>query len=468
MSPAVDRGSTTASPDVLGLERRLAELELLTGQLRNELAEAAAREAGYRAEATHWQALIDSMPQIVWVTRPDGWHVHFNRNWLEYTGLTLEESLGFGWNPPFHPEDRGRAAELWAEAIRTGEPYEIEYRLRRHDGVYHWMLGRAVPLRDEAGRIETWFGTCTDIEELKDAQARIDEQARLLDRTHDAIMVHDLDHRVTYWNPAAERIHGWPADEALGRSLGELCAVDLGQVDRARDAVLRDGEWTGELRYRTRSGTEVLMEGRWSLLRSPDGRTPRAILAVNTDVTERRRIEDHYLKVLEERATQDALTGLGNRRMLFDRLELLLGQRQRAGIAVAFVDLDGFKGINDRFGHRTGDDLLVHVADRLRTAVRQGDVVARIGGDEFVVVGEAADRQSALQLGERVANAVDGTLRLEAGTVRIAGSVGVAFVGADERADADEVLSRADAVMYRVKRGSGGAAAVEGAPPAAS
>lgn len=147
---------------------------------------------------------------------------------------------------------------------------------------------------------------------------------------------------------------------------------------------------------------------------------------------------------------------------------MLLGQRQRAGIAVAFVDLDGFKGINDRFGHRTGDDLLVHVADRLRTAVRQGDVVARIGGDEFVVVGEAADRQSALQLGERVANAVDGTLRLEAGTVRIAGSVGVAFVGADERADADEVLSRADAVMYRVKRGSGGAAAVEGAPPAAS
>lgn len=308
MSPATEQGSATASPDVHELEQRLAELETLTVDLRRQLSEAAAREAGFQADAAQWQALIDSMPQIVWVTRPDGWHVHFNRNWIAYTGRTLEESLGFGWNPPFHPEDRARAAELWTESVRTGEPYEIEYRLRRHDGVYHWMLGRAVPLRDASGRIETWFGTCTDIEELKEAQARIDEQARLLERIHDAIVVHDLDHRVTYWNPAAARILGWRADEAIGRSLEELCAPDIGQVERARDLVLRDGEWTGQLRYRTRSGAEVLMEGRWSLLRGPDGRTPRAILAVNSDVTERRRIEAQYLRMLEERATQDPLT----------------------------------------------------------------------------------------------------------------------------------------------------------------
>jgi diguanylate cyclase (GGDEF)-like protein/PAS domain S-box-containing protein len=461
MTPTEEQASARASVDAHQLERRLAELEALTGDLRRQLAEAAAREAGYRADAAKWQALIDSMPQIVWVTRPDGWHVHFNRNWLEYTGLTLEQSLGFGWNPPFHPEDRDRAAARWEEAVRTGEPYEIEYRLRRHDGVYHWMLGRAVPLRDASGRIETWFGTCTDIEELKEAQGRIDEQARLLDRIHDAIVVHDLDHRVRYWNRAAERIHGWSSTEAIGRSLGELCAPELAQVDRARDAVLRDGEWTGELRYVSRSGSEVLMEGRWSLLRASDGRTPRAILAVNTDVTERRRIETQYLRALEERATLDPLTGLGNRHLLFDRLELLLGQRQRAGIAIAFVDLDGFKSVNDRFGHLAGDQLLVHVAERLRATVRQGDVVARIGGDEFVIVGEADDDATALQLGQRIARALSGNLQLAVGEVEIAGSVGVAYVDRDEDVDVDVALSRADAVMYQVKRSTGGAAAIE-------
>ena len=128
-----------------------------------------------------WQQAIETMPQIVWITRPDGWHTHFNRKWLEFTGLTLQESVGFGWNPPFHPDDRERAAARWARATATGEPYEIEYRLRRADGVYHWMLGRAMPLRDATGQIVRWFGTCTDIEDLKRAQDEL-ERSRTLHR----------------------------------------------------------------------------------------------------------------------------------------------------------------------------------------------------------------------------------------------------------------------------------------------
>ena len=117
---------------------------------------------------------IETLPQIVWITRPDGWHVHYNQQWMDFTGLTLEASLGFGWNPPFHPDDRGRAAARWAQATSTGEPYEIEYRLRRWDGTYRWMLGRALPLRSADGVIEKWVGTCTDIEDLKQAQAQLD------------------------------------------------------------------------------------------------------------------------------------------------------------------------------------------------------------------------------------------------------------------------------------------------------
>lgn len=132
-----------------------------------------------RTSEAEFRTLVETMPQIVWVTRPDGWHIDFNQSWLDYTGLTLEESLGFGWNPPFHPDDRARAAKRWLQATSSGEPYEIEYRLRRWDGVYQWMLGRAVPMRNAEGTIVKWFGTCTNIDDLKRTQERLDEAQRI-------------------------------------------------------------------------------------------------------------------------------------------------------------------------------------------------------------------------------------------------------------------------------------------------
>ncbi|AMD00511.1 EAL domain-containing protein [Halomonas chromatireducens] len=136
-------------------------------------------EVALRDSEAEFRTLIESMPQIVWVTRPDGWHLQYNQSWFDFTGLTLEESLGHGWNPAFHPDDRPRAARRWQEAITMGNPYEIEYRLRRADGAYRWMLGRALPLRDSAGQIVKWFGTCTDIHELKRTEERLTEAQRI-------------------------------------------------------------------------------------------------------------------------------------------------------------------------------------------------------------------------------------------------------------------------------------------------
>lgn len=153
----------------------------MTDDLSMNDLEGLAEAAALRSSDGEWRQLIEALPQIVWITRPDGWHLHFNEQGLDFTGLTLEESLGFGWNPPFHPDDRERAAIVWAQATSTGEPYDIEYRLRRHDGVYRWMLGRALPLRDDTGAIVRWFGTCTDIEDLKRAQSEL-EHSRTVHR----------------------------------------------------------------------------------------------------------------------------------------------------------------------------------------------------------------------------------------------------------------------------------------------
>ncbi|MFN2542372.1 MAG: ATP-binding protein, partial [Chthoniobacterales bacterium] len=114
--------------------------------------------------------LADGLPQIVWVARPDGSHEYYNKQWREYTGLGLDESSDDAWRALFHPDDRERAVTAWHEALRQGTPYDIEFRLRRVDGVYRWFLGRALAYRNAEREIVNWYGTCTDIHEQKLAE----------------------------------------------------------------------------------------------------------------------------------------------------------------------------------------------------------------------------------------------------------------------------------------------------------
>ncbi len=131
----------------------------LYAHARRESALAAASERRYRFAT-------ESIPQMVWTTDHRGYHEYFNRQWCDYTGLDEKTSLGEGWAIPLHPDDRQRSRERWQKSLESGETYEIEYRFRRHDGVYRWFLGRALSQRDEKGRILKWFGTCTDIHGL--------------------------------------------------------------------------------------------------------------------------------------------------------------------------------------------------------------------------------------------------------------------------------------------------------------
>ncbi len=129
-------------------------------------AEAEARRT-LEASDLRFRTLADTMPQMVWSTLPDGFHDYFNARWYEFTGTPVGATDGEGWNDMFHPDDQDRAWAVWRQSLDTGEPYNIEYRLRHFDGTYRWVLGRALPVRDENGAIQRWFGTCTDIHEQK-------------------------------------------------------------------------------------------------------------------------------------------------------------------------------------------------------------------------------------------------------------------------------------------------------------
>ncbi|HEU4819949.1 MAG TPA: PAS domain-containing protein [Qipengyuania sp.] len=137
-----------------------------------------------RESDLRFRTLADAFPHMVWSTLPDGFHDYYNRRWYEFTGVPEGSTDGEAWNGMFHPDDQERAWARWRHSLDSGEPYQIEYRLRHRSGEYRWVLGRAMPMHDEAGRIIRWMGTCTDIHEQK-AQA---EQNEILGR--------ELSHRI--------------------------------------------------------------------------------------------------------------------------------------------------------------------------------------------------------------------------------------------------------------------------------
>ncbi|WP_439532927.1 PAS domain-containing protein, partial [Polymorphobacter sp.] len=134
----------------------------------------ARRDAQAAANERQLRTILNTMPQIVWSTQADGRHDFYNSRWYEFTGVSEMGGLGHDWVQLFHPDDQEKARQIWAHSLQTGSPYEIEMRLRRHDGVYRWILARALPIRDAEGQIERWFGTSTDIDDLKLAEEQLD------------------------------------------------------------------------------------------------------------------------------------------------------------------------------------------------------------------------------------------------------------------------------------------------------
>ncbi|MFL5401726.1 MAG: PAS domain S-box protein [Gemmatimonadales bacterium] len=249
-----------------------------------------AEERAGRADRER-STLIDTIPALLWSTLPDGSGDFNNQRWLDYTGLSADEAEGWGYVSVIHPEDYERRTPQWRAAFAAGESMEDEARLRRADGQYRWFLHRAVPLRDEGGKILKWVGTSTDIEDLKQAAGVLREQAGLLDISHDSVFVRDMSDVITYWNRGAEALYGWSRDEAVGQRSHQLTQTVFPEpLDQINAELLRTDRWEGELLHTTRNGVQVVVASRWSLQRDDLGRAT-AILETNNDVTGRKRAE---------------------------------------------------------------------------------------------------------------------------------------------------------------------------------
>lgn len=217
------------------LEEKTLQLEDANRALERDIAGRRIVETALRESEADFRTLAEAVPQIVWVAMPDGSNVYFNRHWTDYTGLGREESTGHGWLKPFHAEDAEAVRRAWQSVRENGQTYSLECRLKRVDGVYRWWLVRSAPFRDGNGRIVKWFGTCTDIHDLKETQEQLRQSQRLevIGQLTGGI-AHDFNNIL---NVILANVEALEEEEVLLPAASERVARIGRSVDRATDLI---------------------------------------------------------------------------------------------------------------------------------------------------------------------------------------------------------------------------------------
>ncbi len=403
--------------------------------------------------------LFDGADEVIYVKDRLSRFVRVSVGCARLHGRTQEQMVGLTDHDLFEPRHANAARADEERVMATGEPMlgkvEQECWADRPDT---WVSSSKFPLRADDGTVIGTFGISRDITPRIAAEQelrRVEAQLRaVLDGSTDEIARYDADLRFAYLNPAAERARGVRAEDLLGRRDRD-CGMGLAVLsvwEPALRRVLDTGEaGEVELERTDDDGRTLWSHTTLSPDLSADG-TVVGVLASTRDITAMKVAE----AALAHRATHDALTGLANRTLVLDRIEAALARTARRPglVAVFFVDVDGFKAVNDTFGHETGDAVLVEVGRRLTTVARRDDTVGRLAGDEFVVVCEGVpDEAHAERIARRIVEVVRAPVpgAAASGAPSVSVSVGVCLA-ADDRPDAVALLTRADAAMYEVKR----------------
>ena len=438
---------------LVGYVCSLLAIPLLTTALTGEIA----------ANERRWKLALDASQIGIgeWDLRSG--RIEFSNRWLALLGHSAQgfgNSLHAFW-ALIHPDDV-------AEVHRTFEPLRAaraincrtECRMQCRDGSWRlFELHAVVAERGPAGEPLRIINTARDISDVQAARDRQDLSQSVFQHLHEGLLITDPQHRVIESNPTFTEITGYGRAELLGTVPPLLLAHESDgqlvlQLDAMRLGLANEGSWRGELSHHRRNGEACVLQLTITAVRNANGSVRNHVLAI-ADVTHARA----QFEQLQRQAHFDELTRLPNRVRLAQMLQSALETSRREGslLTVCYLDLDHFKPVNDRFGHEAGDRLLLELSGRMRRSLRSwaggDDVVARIGGDEFVLLLRTATLEESRHAVERVLNQVcqPYALGVGAGPVMVTASIGATVFPLDG-ADAETLLRHADHAMYGAKQ----------------
>jgi diguanylate cyclase (GGDEF)-like protein/PAS domain S-box-containing protein len=418
-----------------------------------DITESKLAQAALRESKELLQRFIEHAPAALAMFDREMRYMAASGRWLENVSLAGREIIGR------RHDEVHRVPERWKEAHRRGLAGETvraeEDRYERADGSARWLRWEVRPWRTGDGGFGGIIMFSEDITQQKQAEERLRLAASVFTHSREGIVITDLDGNILDVNDTFTRITGYARDEVLGRNPRLLSSGLHGREFYAEmwRTIKETGQWSGEIWNRHKSGEIYAEMLTINALFNENGDTSQYV-ALFSDISA---LKEHEQK-LEHVAHYDILTGLPNRALLADRLHQAMAQsrRREESLAVAFLDLDGFKAVNDRNGHEVGDQLLTTLAARLKQALRNGDTLARLGGDEFVVVlQDMGDIDQRAHVLNRLLEAVGEPAILGDLVLQVTASLGVTFYPQARDVDADLLLRQADHAMYQAKLAGG-------------
>lgn len=397
--------------------------------------------------------LITTAAVIILVLESDGSIQSFNPYLESLSGYTLEEMRGKGWVEHFLPDSvKPRIQQVMEQAAAGAFSQGIINPIRTKDGRELMIEWRNQPLFDQEGKPAGILAIGQDVTERLHSEEQLQLAASVFTHAQEGICITNAEGTILDINAAFSRITGYAREEVLGKN-PRLLKSGRHEPEFYEDLwnnLLEHGHWNGEIWNRRKNGEIYPELLTISEVLDREGNVGQYV-AIFTEISAIKAYEQQ----LEQMARYDSLTGLPNRTLVTDRLQQAMIQHERRELclAVAFIDLDGFKEVNDTHGHDVGDKLLRELAARMRHALREGDTIGRLGGDEFIaLIIDLCARADSTHLLDRLLKAASDPIQLGDLELRVSASIGVSFYPQDKAADSDDLLRQADTAMYEAKK----------------
>ncbi len=462
-SQSIDVWITTSDTKRYYLTLRVSPIFDTSGSLLSFVCTAIDMTARYKAQQeTEKQKnfvsqIIDALSSIVIVLDEECCIVQCNRALEEFSGFSFDQMRG---KRNFHlnfypPQARPGALKWFQDAMKGVAPARTVTPWVHKSGAIRMFEWRSSNITDQQGKIRFIVGVAADITEDDEKAKELRRAAAVFENSVEGIIIVDKKAMIVDVNEGFSRITGYYKADCVGKNAGFWGSNihDAKFFEEMYRSLRDDSHWSGTIWNRKKDGEVFPVLMNITAIRDSHGEIDHYV-AICSDISEMIR----YQKQLAEMAFHDLLTGLANRSFLVEKIRTKMAEARRSGsvIAVAYMDLDNFKPVNDTYGHSEGDRLLIEVARRLEDELREVDTVARIGGDEFVCLLELKDRPECERIVNRIINRIEEPYGIAEGkaAATVSASIGVAFYEYDDT-DPDSLLRQADQLMYSAKRTGG-------------